>query len=144
MDRRKLTKIRCTFQLFHIDFGHILGHFKEKFGFRRERVPFVLTHDFVYVINNGNTDKETGEFRKFKDLCETVSGKFPFFLLIFIFRINKSSESGRFKRHCKLFRTNNRIAHLSTLIEPCVRSIFVSLSGCYCRKDKITDGAISH
>lgn len=39
------------FQLFHIDFGHILGHFKEKFGIRRERVPFVLTHDFVYIIN---------------------------------------------------------------------------------------------
>ncbi|CAG2166030.1 unnamed protein product, partial [Oppiella nova] len=26
-------------QLFHIDFGHILGKFKEKFGIRRERVP---------------------------------------------------------------------------------------------------------
>ncbi|KAJ6633486.1 Phosphatidylinositol 4,5-bisphosphate 3-kinase catalytic subunit beta isoform, partial [Pseudolycoriella hygida] len=57
-------------QLFHIDFGHILGHFKEKFGFRRERVPFVLTHDFVYVINNGNNDKATEEFIKFKGLCE--------------------------------------------------------------------------
>lgn len=53
-----------------------MGHFKEKFGFRRERVPFVLTHDFVYVINNGNTDKETEEFKKFKDLCETVSTNF--------------------------------------------------------------------
>lgn len=52
-----------------------MGHFKEKFGFRRERVPFVLTHDFVYVINNGNTDKETEEFKKFKDLCETVSAQ---------------------------------------------------------------------
>ncbi len=70
--------------MFHIDFGHILGHFKEKFGFRRERVPFVLTHDFVYVINNGNTDKETEEFKKFKDLCETVSmRKFSFKLNFF-------------------------------------------------------------
>lgn len=60
-------------QLFHIDFGHILGHFKEKFGIRRERVPFVLTHDFVYVINLGRSDKEADEFKKFQTLCEDVS-----------------------------------------------------------------------
>lgn len=62
--------VKKTGQLFHIDFGHILGHFKEKFGFRRERVPFVLTHDFVYVINNGCINREADEFRKFQDLCE--------------------------------------------------------------------------
>lgn len=62
-------------QLFHIDFGHILGHFKEKFGFRRERVPFVLTHDFVNVINKGQKDakKEALEFQIFQKHCETVS-----------------------------------------------------------------------
>lgn len=65
--------VKKTGQLFHIDFGHILGHFKEKFGFRRERVPFVLTHDFVYVINKGRSDKEADEFRKFQILCEKVS-----------------------------------------------------------------------
>ncbi|KAH8381475.1 hypothetical protein KR093_005397 [Drosophila rubida] len=57
-------------QLFHIDFGHILGHFKEKFGVRRERVPFVLTHDFVYVINKGCIDREAKEFCYFQKLCE--------------------------------------------------------------------------
>ncbi|XP_037945852.1 phosphatidylinositol 4,5-bisphosphate 3-kinase catalytic subunit beta isoform [Teleopsis dalmanni] len=57
-------------QLFHIDFGHILGHFKEKFGVRRERVPFVLTHDFVYVINKGRADRESDEFRYFQNMCE--------------------------------------------------------------------------
>ncbi|XP_017048808.1 phosphatidylinositol 4,5-bisphosphate 3-kinase catalytic subunit delta isoform [Drosophila ficusphila] len=57
-------------QLFHIDFGHILGHFKEKFKVRRERVPFVLTHDFVYVINKGCTDREAKEFCHFQKLCE--------------------------------------------------------------------------
>lgn len=62
--------VKKTGQLFHIDFGHILGHFKEKFGFRRERVPFVLTHDFVYVINKGRTDREAREFRQFQHLCE--------------------------------------------------------------------------
>lgn len=72
---RLMWMFRCKpqfllFQLFHIDFGHILGHFKEKFGFRRERVPFVLTHDFVNVINKGQTKKEPVEFQVFQDYCE--------------------------------------------------------------------------
>ena len=41
--------IKKNGQLFHIDFGHILGRFKEKFGIRRERVPFVLTTDMIWV-----------------------------------------------------------------------------------------------
>ncbi|PSN34153.1 hypothetical protein C0J52_10044 [Blattella germanica] len=61
---------KCKKRLFHIDFGHILGHFKEKFGFRRERVPFVLTHDFVHVINKGQTKKEALEFQIFQKHCE--------------------------------------------------------------------------
>ncbi|KAK9873151.1 hypothetical protein WA026_021384 [Henosepilachna vigintioctopunctata] len=60
--------IKRTGQLFHIDFGHILGHFKEKFGIKRERVPFVLTHDFVYVINKGS--KYSIEFKIFQEYCE--------------------------------------------------------------------------
>ena len=36
--------------LFHIDFGHILGNRKSFLGVKRERVPFVLTPDFLYVI----------------------------------------------------------------------------------------------
>lgn len=39
--------------IFHIDFGHFLGHFKKKFGINRERVPFVLTDDFLFVISRG-------------------------------------------------------------------------------------------
>ena len=34
----------------HIDFGHFLGNFKSKFGVKRERVPFVLTDDFIHII----------------------------------------------------------------------------------------------
>ncbi|KAI3637772.1 hypothetical protein MIR68_004421 [Amoeboaphelidium protococcarum] len=41
--------------LFHIDFGHFLGNVKRKFGIKRERAPFVLTPDFVYVICSGST-----------------------------------------------------------------------------------------
>ncbi|CAM4641381.1 unnamed protein product [Lepidochelys kempii] len=40
-------------QLFHIDFGHFLDHKKKKFGYKRERVPFVLTQDFLLVISKG-------------------------------------------------------------------------------------------
>ena len=47
--------IVCVSQLFHIDFGHILGNFKSKFGIKRERVPFILTHDFIHVIQQGKT-----------------------------------------------------------------------------------------
>ncbi|XP_058790627.1 phosphatidylinositol 4,5-bisphosphate 3-kinase catalytic subunit delta isoform [Phymastichus coffea] len=63
--------VKKTGQLFHVDFGHILGHFKEKFGIRRERVPFVLTNDFVHVINKGQTKKgQALEFQRFQNYCE--------------------------------------------------------------------------
>lgn len=63
--------VKRTGQLFHIDFGHILGHFKEKFGIKRERAPFVLTHDFVHVINKGQAKKEKAfEFQIFQNYCE--------------------------------------------------------------------------
>lgn len=44
--------------LFHIDFGHILGNRKHFLGVSRERVPFVLTPDFLFVmgrIQRGNS-----------------------------------------------------------------------------------------
>ncbi|CAH8438077.1 unnamed protein product [Schistosoma turkestanicum] len=48
--------VDSTGRLFHIDFGHILDNRKKKFGFTRERVPFVLTKDFITVIARGNPD----------------------------------------------------------------------------------------
>ncbi|KAF8774814.1 Phosphatidylinositol 4 like protein [Argiope bruennichi] len=61
--------VKTNGQLFHVDFGHILGKFKEKFGFKRERVPFVLTHDFVYIITKGQTQRSQ-EFSRFQQYCE--------------------------------------------------------------------------
>ncbi len=53
-------------KLFHIDFGHFLGHFKKKYGIKRERVPFVLTEDFAKVITRCSSNPlETEEFNKY-------------------------------------------------------------------------------
>uniref|UniRef100_A0A8C3LMM2 phosphatidylinositol-4,5-bisphosphate 3-kinase n=1 Tax=Chrysolophus pictus TaxID=9089 RepID=A0A8C3LMM2_CHRPC len=61
--------IRETGQLFHIDFGHFLGNFKTKFGINRERVPFILTYDFVHVIQQGKTNNSE-KFERFRGYCE--------------------------------------------------------------------------
>ncbi|XP_035996739.1 phosphatidylinositol 4,5-bisphosphate 3-kinase catalytic subunit alpha isoform isoform X1 [Fundulus heteroclitus] len=57
-------------QLFHIDFGHFLDHKKKKFGYKRERVPFVLTQDFLIVISKGSQEcTKTKEFERFQEMC---------------------------------------------------------------------------
>ena len=57
-------------QIFHIDFGHFLGHYKRKFGIVRERVPFVLTEDFLLVISKGKENpQKSEEFAQFQELC---------------------------------------------------------------------------
>ncbi|KAL3320221.1 Phosphatidylinositol 4,5-bisphosphate 3-kinase catalytic subunit alpha isoform [Cichlidogyrus casuarinus] len=59
-----------TGRLFHIDFGHILNNKKKKFGINRERVPFVLPVDFVFVITRGKQiESAQEEYKKFVDLC---------------------------------------------------------------------------
>ncbi|XP_043919061.1 phosphatidylinositol 4,5-bisphosphate 3-kinase catalytic subunit delta isoform [Protopterus annectens] len=61
--------IKETGQLFHIDFGHFLGNFKEKFGIKRERVPFILTYDFVHVMQQGKNNNSE-KFERFRNYCE--------------------------------------------------------------------------
>ena len=34
-------------EIFHIDYGHILDHSKEKMGVKREYVEFILTPEFI-------------------------------------------------------------------------------------------------
>lgn len=50
---------------FHIDFGHILGNFKSKFGVKREKAPFVFTHHMRAVMDDD-------QFDMFTELCCTT------------------------------------------------------------------------
>lgn len=61
-DNIMLTK---TGHLFHIDFGHFLGNFKQKFGIKRERSKFVFTEEMAYVMGGKGSDG----FNLFKDYC---------------------------------------------------------------------------
>jgi phosphatidylinositol-4,5-bisphosphate 3-kinase len=46
-------------ELFHIDFGHFLGHFKYKMGIKRERAPFVFTNQFKSLLDIKDPNDET-------------------------------------------------------------------------------------
>ncbi|EQC31022.1 hypothetical protein SDRG_11209 [Saprolegnia diclina VS20] len=52
--------------LFHIDFGHFLGNFKVKFGFQRERAPFVLTPEMAFAMRASSSE---GRFELFERYC---------------------------------------------------------------------------
>lgn len=66
--------------LFHIDFGHILGNTKRFLGWKRERVPFVLTPDFLFVMGRVK-DRTSLQFQRFRvrvkslpmNICLSVS-----------------------------------------------------------------------
>ena len=51
--------------LFHIDFGHFLGNFKTKLGFKRERTPFVLTPEMAQVMGGEGAK----DYNRFVDYC---------------------------------------------------------------------------
>ncbi|XP_066919468.1 phosphatidylinositol 4-phosphate 3-kinase C2 domain-containing subunit alpha-like [Clytia hemisphaerica] len=53
--------------LFHIDFSKFMGDVQKFGAISRDRVPFVLTPDMAYVINNGITP--TQNFQKFIEYC---------------------------------------------------------------------------
>ena len=58
--------IKKNGELFHIDFGHFLGHFKYKMGIKRERAPFVFTRQFQNVLGGDNSEM----FKEFKNKLE--------------------------------------------------------------------------
>ena len=49
---------------FHIDYGHILGHFKEKWGIKRERAAFLLTPELAHVYSKKDMEED------FRDYCK--------------------------------------------------------------------------
>ena len=51
-------------RFFHIDYGHIMGHFKYKLGVKRERSVFVFTPQMAAVMGG----REGGPFRDFLEL----------------------------------------------------------------------------
>ncbi|CAC5389221.1 unnamed protein product [Mytilus coruscus] len=79
-----------TGQLFHIDFGHFLGNKKTKFNIRRERVPFILTSHFEYVIKDG--EKKPQNFHDFKDICERayliIRSRAPLLIQLFMMMLS--------------------------------------------------------
>mmetsp|Transcript_1778 Transcript_1778/g.5703 ORF Transcript_1778/g.5703 Transcript_1778/m.5703 type:complete len:1441 (-) Transcript_1778:26-4348(-) len=52
---------------FQVDFARFLGNTQTWKGIKRERAPFVLTPEFVYVFSYGDTDSPN--FAKFVTLC---------------------------------------------------------------------------
>ena len=57
-------------RIFHIDFGHFLGHTKKKLGINRERTEFILTEHFLNIVSKGkNNLKDTYEYKSFRDSC---------------------------------------------------------------------------
>ena len=58
--------IKKNGELFHIDFGHFLGHFKYKMGIKRERAAFVFTRQFQSVLGGDNSEL----FQEFKEKME--------------------------------------------------------------------------
>ncbi|XP_028968008.1 phosphatidylinositol 4-phosphate 3-kinase C2 domain-containing subunit alpha [Galendromus occidentalis] len=59
--------LRPSGHMFHIDFGKFLGDSQMFGSIKRDRVPFVLTSDMVYVINGG--DKPSKNFQVFVERC---------------------------------------------------------------------------
>ena len=50
---------------FHIDFGHFLGNFKSKYGFKRERAPFVFTPQYAHVMGGVGS----AQYERFLDVA---------------------------------------------------------------------------
>ncbi|GAM22583.1 hypothetical protein SAMD00019534_057580 [Acytostelium subglobosum LB1] len=51
--------------LFHIDFGHFLGNYKKKYGFKRERAPFIFTPQYMAIVGG----KDSENFKFFVQTC---------------------------------------------------------------------------
>ena len=54
----------------HIDFGHFLGNFKTKFGYKRETAPFVFVPQFAAVFGGEYTEGNPNpKYVEFEEIC---------------------------------------------------------------------------
>ena len=66
--------------LFHIDFGHILGKFKKYMGVQKETAPFVFTSAYAHVLG-GTKSKKYEELQEITGKAFNILRKNYYFLM---------------------------------------------------------------
>jgi hypothetical protein len=104
-------------KLFHIDFGHFLGNFKTKYGYKRERAPFVFTQMMASLLGGRRVG---ARYRKFTDHCKAAFNILrrhtDMFLVLFSLMIGcqipelKSHEDLLWIRNCMLVTESEEAA----------------------------------
>ena len=77
----------------HIDFGHFLGNFKTKFGYKRETAPFVFVPQFAVVFGGSNSNGGNDMYKTFQEVCVHAYGilRKNFVLIATLFNLMISS-----------------------------------------------------
>eukprot|EP01087_Luapelamoeba_hula_P016091 TRINITY_DN4916_c0_g1_i1.p1 TRINITY_DN4916_c0_g1~~TRINITY_DN4916_c0_g1_i1.p1 ORF type:complete len:1562 (+),score=232.28 TRINITY_DN4916_c0_g1_i1:66-4751(+) len=55
--------------LFHIDFGHFLGNYKSKYGYKRERAPFIFHSQFATILGSKKDKTRSFLYPQFVEIC---------------------------------------------------------------------------
>nr|XP_037277445.1 LOW QUALITY PROTEIN: phosphatidylinositol 4-phosphate 3-kinase C2 domain-containing subunit alpha-like [Rhipicephalus microplus] len=129
--------LKTSGHMFHIDFGKFLGDSQMFGNFRRDRAPFVLTSDMVYVINGG--EKPSKKFQIFIDLCceafNIVRRNSNIFITLFELMVTSgvpgvTAEAVNFVQKSLLLGSSEgeATAHFTRLIEESLRSRFTQLN----------------
>eukprot|EP01130_Rhizamoeba_saxonica_P012642 TRINITY_DN5362_c0_g2_i1.p1 TRINITY_DN5362_c0_g2~~TRINITY_DN5362_c0_g2_i1.p1 ORF type:complete len:1067 (-),score=251.23 TRINITY_DN5362_c0_g2_i1:70-3270(-) len=69
--------------LFHIDFGHFLGNYKSKMGFKREENTFVFTPDFAFVMGGRDSELFVRFREKLQIAYRIIRNNMYLFILLF-------------------------------------------------------------
>uniref|UniRef100_A0A224Z520 Phosphatidylinositol-4-phosphate 3-kinase n=1 Tax=Rhipicephalus zambeziensis TaxID=60191 RepID=A0A224Z520_9ACAR len=129
--------LKTSGHMFHIDFGKFLGDSQMFGNFRRDRAPFVLTSDMVYVINGG--EKPSKKFQIFIDLCceafNIVRRNSNIFITLFELMVTSgvpgvTADAVNFVQKSLLLGSSEgeATAHFTRLIEESLRSRFTQLN----------------
>ncbi|XP_067936157.1 phosphatidylinositol 4-phosphate 3-kinase C2 domain-containing subunit alpha-like [Watersipora subatra] len=129
--------VKRSGHIFHIDFSKFLGDCEKFLGLNRDRTPFILTKDMVYVING--SDKQGQNFQDFVDLCceafniirEQADGLLTLLELMTSSGImGLTSEAVQYVKTALLLEQTNSEATVSftRMIEVSLKSRFVQLN----------------